>query len=418
MGNGPKTDGPRKVGNRMSGGLMILLIIVVWLFVLAPLLLRGQKPMTRAGEAFEDTRVVYSGDSGEVPARPQLRLRPTDVRRRTAEDDEEYEIVAAEAAPAAREDDLLIDEPRSRRDAVVDGSVVDGSVVDGELVDASAVQALTAGTGGSTAASVLLADDDREGADDETETETETGTEHIEDTDVAELGAAGTRPDDAEDAYDVDDAYLTPEDLLYRGAPNLALVAGQDDDQHAGSTAVDAEELAELHGQEGADEDFELTEDEIAWAQSRPGRGGWDPERDRTYSTTRYQRRRRTLLGLTIAVVLAVALGIVAGGWAWLATAVAGGLTVLYLFALRRQVQEEQALRARRVRHLRRARLGVRSADAEDLQIPQQLRRPGAVVMELDDESPDFTHLPSVNHYDRPLNPRPRNNGNGSLRVG
>ena len=39
----------------MSGIVLIGLIVVVWLVVLAPLLLRGQKPIRKAGEAFDET---------------------------------------------------------------------------------------------------------------------------------------------------------------------------------------------------------------------------------------------------------------------------------------------------------------------------------------------------------------------------
>ena len=50
----------------MSPGLAIVLIIVLWLLILAPILLRGQKPMSRTGEAFDDTRVLFEGDSGAL----------------------------------------------------------------------------------------------------------------------------------------------------------------------------------------------------------------------------------------------------------------------------------------------------------------------------------------------------------------
>ena len=140
--------------------------------------------------------------------------------------------------------------------------------------------------------------------------------------------------------------------------------------------------------------DTDLSEDEVEFAQRRLGRGGWDPVAEKEKSATRYQRRQRTLLGLAVAVVLTVALGIVVGGWTWWLAAVAGVLTVTYLIALRSQVRQEQALMRRRVRHLRRARLGVRNAEDEELKIPRNLRRPGAVVVEIDDESPDFVHLP------------------------
>ena len=54
----------------------------------------------------------------------------------------------------------------------------------------------------------------------------------------------------------------------------------------------------------------------------------------------------------------------------------------------------EHDLHRRRVAQLRRARLGVRNAHDEELAIPRNLRRPGAVVLEADDESPDFDFLP------------------------
>ena len=77
------------------------------------------------------------------------------------------------------------------------------------------------------------------------------------------------------------------------------------------------------------------------------------------------------MLGLAGVVVLTVALGIIFGGWLWWTAAIAGGLTIAYLVALRTQVRQEQQLRARRIAQLRRARLGVRSAQDEELAIPR-----------------------------------------------
>ena len=119
----------------MSDGLMIILVIVVWLFVLAPLLLRGQRPINKTGEAFDDTRVVYEGGSGDIPARRHPRVLPKDVRSRAEEDDEDYELVEA----LTEEDDLLIDERRTPPvTEPVEELVVDdprGEVVDGEVVE-------------------------------------------------------------------------------------------------------------------------------------------------------------------------------------------------------------------------------------------------------------------------------------------
>ena len=46
------------------------------------------------------------------------------------------------------------------------------------------------------------------------------------------------------------------------------------------------------------------------------------------------------------------------------------------------------------MRQLRRARLGVITAE-EDAPLPPHMRRPGAVVVEVDDESADFANLPA-----------------------
>ena len=61
--------------------------------------------------------------------------------------------------------------------------------------------------------------------------------------------------------------------------------------------------------------------------------------------------------------------------------------------SVRALISAEQELRARRIRQIRRARLGVRNAADAELGLPARLRRPGAVVLEIDDESPDFHEL-------------------------
>ncbi|MGO1778135.1 MAG: gephyrin-like molybdotransferase receptor GlpR, partial [Corynebacterium casei] len=72
----------------MSPGLAIVLIIVVWLLVLAPVLLRGQKPMSRTGEAFDDTRVLFEGDSGVLESNrgPKLSAKAARIKARKEAD--------------------------------------------------------------------------------------------------------------------------------------------------------------------------------------------------------------------------------------------------------------------------------------------------------------------------------------------
>ena len=139
----------------------------------------------------------------------------------------------------------------------------------------------------------------------------------------------------------------------------------------------------------------------------------------------RYQRRQRTLIGLAVAVVATVCLGIVVGGWTWWLAGIAGVVTTVYLVALRAQVRREQELLRRRVYHLRRARLGVRNAENPAESLPPNLRRPGALILEIDDESPDFDYLPvyseddSDGGFDGPHpSPRQRRDDLAARRVG
>ncbi len=69
-------------------------------------------------------------------------------------------------------------------------------------------------------------------------------------------------------------------------------------------------------------------------------------------------------------------------------------MTVLYLGYLRRQTRIEERVRRRRMHRMARSQLGVENTyDREFEVVPSRLRRPGAVVLEIDDEDPIFEHL-------------------------
>ncbi|TXG92522.1 hypothetical protein DW322_08225 [Rhodococcus rhodnii] len=132
----------------------------------------------------------------------------------------------------------------------------------------------------------------------------------------------------------------------------------------------------------------------------RRGRGGFDPEADAIARATRYRFRQRTLLGAVFVAIMAGALALILSPMLWWAFGAAvigaGG----YLVYLRRQVRIEQDIRRRRTARLRRAHLGVESEADHDLDVvPTRLRRPGAVVLEADDEDPAFDHLDSYEDY-------------------
>jgi len=75
----------------------------------------------------------------------------------------------------------------------------------------------------------------------------------------------------------------------------------------------------------------------------------------------------------------------------WWACGAIGVVAVLYLGYLRRQTRIESRLRRRRAQRVARARLGVENTDDHEFDVvPSRLRRPGSVVLEIDDEDPIF----------------------------
>ena len=369
-----------------SPSLMIILILVVWIIVLAPLMIGNNKPIRRSGEGYEETRVLHEGGTAPMAERRRPKLTAADIHRHSEEDD--YEVVEATDA----EEDVLIDDAPALRSlfrrpagddaaqpAHVEGEVVEHDADDEREAEAEHAPATAGGstkvaaseTGGSTSVKVLAA----EGAQDH----------------AAEDGGADEQAESAEtdaDRYELDESFTAPEDYGYADAhtaePEQEEVNGDDNAPDEQEAAADTAEQVDSG---------DVSEEDIAFAASRRGRGGYDPERERNTAATRFQRRQRTLLGLTIACVITFVIAFVAGGWTWVLPAVAVGLTAWFMIALRKVVLKERALKERRLRQLRRARMGVATAEAHPRDRHQ---RAGSVVLNLDDESPDFDTLPSA----------------------
>ena len=369
-----------------SPSLMIILILVVWIIVLAPLMIGNNKPIRRSGEGYEETRVLHEGGTAPMTERRRPKLTAADIHRHSEEDD--YEVVEATDA----EEDVLIDDAPALRSifrrpagddaaqpAHVEGEVVEHDADDEREAEAEHTPATAGGstkvaaseTGGSTSVKVLAA----EGAPDH----------------AAEDGGADEQAESAEtdaDRYELDESFTAPEDYGYADAQTAE---PEQEEANGGDNAPDEQEAAADAAEQVDSGD--VSEEDIAFAASRRGRGGYDPERERNTAATRFQRRQRTLLGLTIACVITFVIAFVAGGWTWVLPAVAVGLTAWFMIALRKVVLKERALKERRLRQLRRARMGVATAEAHPRDRHQ---RAGSVVLDLDDESPDFDTLPSA----------------------
>ena len=119
-------------------------------------------------------------------------------------------------------------------------------------------------------------------------------------------------------------------------------------------------------------------------------------------SARKYEFRRRVLMSLAVILVLSALTAFTVAPTAWWICAGAAGATVLYLAYLRRQTRIEQQVRSRRARRAERPRVQRESVHNDAFEVvPSRLRRPGVAVLEIDDEDPVFEHLEYTSSADR-----------------
>ncbi len=113
----------------------------------------------------------------------------------------------------------------------------------------------------------------------------------------------------------------------------------------------------------------------------------------------KYRFRRRVLTVLAAMLMVTAVLSFAVDPTLWWACGAVGGVMVLYLGYLRRQTRIEAQVRRRRQQRQARVRPFVedvappRRPEVDFDEFPTRLQRPGAVVLEIDDEDPVFEHL-------------------------
>ncbi len=106
----------------------------------------------------------------------------------------------------------------------------------------------------------------------------------------------------------------------------------------------------------------------------------------------RFRRRAVTTMAVSLAVTASLAYSLTPAMW-W-GFGVAAAVTLYYLAYLRRQTRIEERLRRRRMQRMARSRYGVENTGDHEFDVtPSRLRRPGAAVLEIDEEDPIFEHL-------------------------
>lgn len=363
-----------------SSSLMLILIVVLWLFVLAPLVVNTRKPIRRTSDALGKTRLLHRGGDELPNTRRRPAFSESDVRV-SEEVDESLETVDAQIDDDFDVSDVLIDDTV---DEVTEPAVVDGDIVY-ELE--------------SVHNRVDEVDDDAESqlaqvlAEDDNVIEPIDGSDSSKEDKVIRSDSPGSAA--GETTVDVRRQFIDVDDMMFEAYAQDSDADSVDDADAAESpdSAVGTDSADQIDPAELAVDDDTLTEDDYAFAEKRRGRGGFDPISDARYAQTRFARRRRSVAGLAAFIFVTAVMAAFIGGSTWWIPLVGVGLMVIYLVNLRRTVRAEQQLRARRIRRMKMARLGVRHREDEELGIPQRLRRPGAVVVELDEENPDFADL-------------------------
>ncbi|WP_405134693.1 gephyrin-like molybdotransferase receptor GlpR [Nocardia sp. NBC_01388] len=343
----------------MPNSILWIGLVVLWVFVLFPMLANRHPRVRQHTDAALATRVLHRGD-----AEPRTRKGPasghdTDpdyvpVRRKHHHDDPEDRMTRSDDSTTAESDDEDFDTDRER-----DTESATSVPADTEL------NAETESTADPVAA--------QESAEKPVEAEFDSETTDSEQ--VVERAAA--RSENRQATADIP-------------AEDMPPVKGRRRPEPPQRTRVPA--LREW--------DDEVDADDPDFVPSRRGRGGYDPEADAIARAARYTFRQRAVLGLVLSTLIFAGGALAISAAMWALCALAGIVLVGYLAYLRKQVRLEEDIRRRRMARLSRSpeeEAAPESAPEPERPRPDreetrtQLRR--AVLVEPDDEDPVFENL-------------------------
>jgi hypothetical protein len=348
--------------------LLWISLVVLWLFVLVPMLISKRDAVRRTSDVALATRVLNGGDKSRLLKR---KGRPAAGHRHDPDwqrDEDEF-------------DDLDSDDevqPVRTRSVVVVAAVTEEIAAEPDYLDVDVVDedsgALPVGGGAARAANVQPTLFDETAAPVVEEVAVERVAPVAADTDEDQTIAEG----DATDQFE----------------------AIADDEPPQDGTADEYEYVEDTSGLEA--------EEEPPTALT-PGAGRsrrLESSTAAAVTARKYRFRKRMLMGMSAVMILTAVLAFTVSADLWWACGSSAVVTILYLAYLRRQTRIEEQVRRRRQQRMARSRLGVENTEDRDFDlVPARLRRPGADVLDIDDEDPTFEHLdevPFARHYDLP----------------
>jgi hypothetical protein len=333
--------------------LLWISLVVLWLFVLVPMLISKRDAVRRTSDVALATRVLNGGAGSRL-----LKRRGPAAGHRSDPDwkpEDEWEDEPVDGAYADADQDEHerseedADDSRSTRRVVVKRALAEHAgpdYLDVDVIEDSG--ALPAGTGAEAAEPVFAK---AVAAEPEAQAEDEDADE-----------------DEAEDEGEDDQPGLADEYEYVEDSSGLEPEDDEDDEDSSGPSGP------------------------VAPSGNRRRR--FDTKTAAAVSARKYVFRKRVLVGMAVVLICSAIAAFEVSPVAWWLCGTATFVTVLYLGYLRRQTRIEEKVRRRRAHRMARARLGVENAyDREHELVPSRLRRPGAVVLEIDDEDPIFEHL-------------------------
>ncbi len=350
--------------------LLWISLVVLWLFVLVPMLISKRDAVRRTSDVALATRVLNGGRNAQRLRRGPAAGHHSDPHWQRSGDhlDEELDDEFEEAAP--------------ERSVVVVAAVAEPAEPD--YLDVDIVEE----DSGALPVSTLQAEEPATDQFEHIEVEPEMNAAAEAETEQlpTDLDESTAQTDEAAEAADV-----------------------RVDDEQADGTADEYEYVADSSGLESEpDEDGEDDAEEAPAAasvkDSRSRR--FESKTAAAVSARKYKFRKRVLAVFAALMVFSAAAAFLLTPSAWWVLGTVATMTVLYLGYLRRQTRIEEQLRRRRAQRMMRSRLGVENTDDHKLDVvPSRLRRPGSVVLDIDDEDPIFEHLdyvPFTREYDLP----------------
>lgn len=340
--------------------LLWISLVVLWLFVLVPMLISKRDAVRRTSDVALATRVLNSGRNAQRLRRGPAAGHHSDPDWRPAADDLDHEL-----------DDEAEEQPE--RSVVAVAAVVETAepdYLDVDVVDEDS---------GALPVGAMAASEDADVVEEFDESEPQTD----------------------QIPLNLDD----PDDLIEEGPVGDERAAAGADEYEADEYEADEYEyVADTSGLESEPEEEQAEAQPVRLSASRQRR--YDSKTAAEVSARKYQFRKRALSAFAAVLVFSAVAAFLVTPSAWWVCGTTAAITVLYLAYLRRQTRIEEQVRRRRAHRLKRSRLGVENTDDSKLDVvPSRLRRPGSVVLEIDDEDPIFEHLdyaPFARDYDLP----------------